>query len=263
MFINSYSNPIFKANLNSPRLNLCREDFYIKIKDYGNNPVWADTIIDTTNRATRMIQKNRNPEDILIQIASGVKEANQKTDDILKRLKTGVLRTMRIGWIDGNDKEVFTQYSRGKYSYYQDKLNLVRQNPLQKPAQIAMSRPNEDSDIKHGEPELINNSLDYTIKLFKNVIPRFIHGELTSKDLPLINDTVAEIRWVLAHATPWLRGSDTISNVLMRAIYKAVGVKTYPPAKGVSFDMEAFCTNLEDYKKKFPTYFEKAPEVIE
>ena len=126
-----------------------------------------------------------------------------------------------------------------------------------------MSRPNEDSDIKHGEPELINNSLDYTIKLFKNVIPRFIHGELTSKDLPLINDTVAEIRWVLAHATPWLRGSDTISNVLMRAIYKAVGVKTYPPAKGVSFDMEAFCTNLEDYKKKFPTYFEKAPEVIE
>lgn len=35
----------------------------------------------------------------------------------------------------------------------------------------------------------------------------------------------------------------------MRAMYKSVGVKSYPLAKGVSLDMEAYCTNLADYKK--------------
>ena len=48
----------------------------------------------------------------------------------------------------------------------------------------------------------------------------------------------------------------------MRAMYKAVGVKSYPLAKGVSLDMEAFCTDLSEYKKKFPKYFVKPPEVI-
>ena len=67
----------------------------------------------------------------------------------------------------------------------------------------------------------------------------------------------------MAHATPWERGSDAISNVFMRALYKAMGIKAYPPAKGISYDMEAYCTELDDYKKKFPTLFEKPPEVIE
>ena len=49
----------------------------------------------------------------------------------------------------------------------------------------------------------------------------------------------------------------------MRAMYKAVGIKTYPPAEGVSFDLEAYCTDLDEYKRKFPTYFEKPPEVVE
>ena len=39
-------------------------------------------------------------------------------------------------------------------------------------------------------------------------------------------------------------------------------LKSYPLAKGVSLDMEAYCTNLADYKKKFPKYFAKPPVVI-
>ena len=54
--------------------------------------------------------------------------------------------------------------------------------------------------------------------------------------MPVINDKVAEMRWILAHATPWERGSDAISNVLMRSILKAFGIKAYSSAKGVSFD---------------------------
>ncbi len=67
-----------------------------------------------------------------------------------------------------------------------------------------------------------------------------------------INETIAEIRWIMAHATPWSRGSDAISNVFMRAMYKAIGIKSYPLQKGVSLDLEAYCTELEDYKSGFP-----------
>ena len=126
-----------------------------------------------------------------------------------------------------------------------------------------MSRPNKYEDIEHGEPELINFSLDYIFDLFKNKYSKFIKKDVKKEDLPEIIDVVAEIRWVLAHATPWLRGSDAISNVFMRAMFKAVGVKAYPPAKGISYDLEAYCRNLEDYKANFNTFFEKPLEVIE
>ena len=47
----------------------------------------------------------------------------------------------------------------------------------------------------------------------------------------------------------------------MRALYKSMGIKTHPSKKGVSFDLQAYCTNLADYKKDFTTYFQKAPEI--
>lgn len=256
--------PTFNANLASPKLNLARNDFFIKIKGYGENNAWADEIISVTDSAVRMIRKNADVEKVLQAITLGVCEANRDLGDPAKRIKTGILRTMRIGWFGGDEKEIFTQYQRGQYSVYKDRFDKVAEKPLKNiNDNIGMSRPYMLLDINHGKPALINNALDYVFSLFKKNIPQYINGELTAENLDKINDTVAEIRWVLAHATPWLRGSDAISNVFMRAIYKAVGVKAYPPAEGISYDLEAYCTELEDYKKKFPTYFEKAPEVVE
>jgi len=48
----------------------------------------------------------------------------------------------------------------------------------------------------------------------------------------------------------------------MRAMYKSAGIKTYPLKSGVSLDMKAYCTELADYKKKFPSYFKKVPKII-
>ena len=254
--------PNFKANLNSPKLQYSAEDFFIKIKGYGKNKPWADEIMKTADSAVNMMRKNRNFENILIMIANGVGEANLLTDDYSKRMKTGILRIPRLEWI-GIDSEAYTYYKNNRYSCYQDRLDATAKKPLKKfDASIGMSRPNT-KDIVHGDQHLINNALDYVYYLFNKTIPKFINGELTSENLPEVNSTIAEMRWIMAHATPWLRGSDAISNVLMRAMYKAIGVKTYPPREGLSFDLEAYCTELDDYKKKFASYFEKAPEVIE
>ena len=67
----------------------------------------------------------------------------------------------------------------------------------------------------------------------------------------------------MAHSMPWERGSDAISNVFTRSLYKSMGIKTYPLKQGISLDLEAFYTPLDKYKQNFATFFEKAPEVID
>lgn len=261
---NNYNQPTFNANLTSPRLQYSAEDFFIKIKGYGRNQAWADEIIKTSDNAVDLIQNKTGFERMLMAIVNGVKKANfLTTGDESKRTQTGILRTNRIGWTGGKESDAYTYYKDNRYSCYRQRLDYVAKNPLKRVGKnLSMSYPNT-RDIVHGESFFINNSLDYVLKLFNNTIPKFINGELKSENLEEVNNTIAEIRWIMAHATPWKRGSDAISNVLMRAMYKAIGVKTYPPKEGVSFDLEAYCTELEDYKKNFSSYFEKAPEVIE
>lgn len=135
--------------------------------------------------------------------------------------------------------------------------------PLRNPySNIGLTRSKVDI-LTHGKPEYINNALDYVFELYKKIFPKFIHQEVRPKNTKKINQTIAEIRWVLAHSTPWTRGSDAISNVFIRAMYKAIEVKTFPLKEGVSLDLEAYCTKLPDYKKNFKGYFEKPPQIID
>ena len=60
---------------------------------------------------------------------------------------------------------------------------------------------------------------------------------------------------------PWGRGSDAIANSYVKAVFQSLGIKTYPPKDGVSFDLEAFCTELSDYKKMYKNLYERSPEI--
>ena len=256
----------FKANLNSPRLRLNQKDFFIKIRGYGRNSDWAKQIVKTTDVAVNMIRNNSSAENVLKLITRGVCAANRYPYDIEKRVKTGILRTHRENWssVHTKNREVYTPYKKGRYNCYSERLDNVCNSPLLPISnEIGMSRPNNKQEIQHGKSQLINKSLDYIFSLFKNKFSVFIDKDVKNTDLTEIINIVAEIRWVLAHATPWLRGSDAISNVFMRAMLKAVGVKAYPPAKNISYDLEAYCRNIDDYKKNFNSFFEKPLEVIE
>ena len=255
----------YKANLKSPKLKLKQEDFFIKIKGYGRNRLWANQIVKTTDFSVDLIQRDTALENVLKLIVKCVIAANKIPFDIQKRLKTGILRTERENWKSTTDDiEIKTAYETGRYSIYKDRVIKIQKEPL-KPIKegIGLSKPDLYEDISHAPAKLINNSLDYIFDLYKNKYSKFLKKDVKKENLKDIIDVVAEIRWVLAHATPWLRGSDAISNVLMRAMFKAVGVKAYPPAKNISYDFEAYCRNLEDYKENFNSFFEKPLEVIE
>ena len=263
--INSYQNNIyFKANLNSKKLKFKPNDFYIKIRGYGRNEVWANEIIETSDKAVGLVRKGVSAENILKFITSGVRRANANDFSYVKKTFSGVLRQEREGWLVNNSNaDVFTMYNQGRYKSYEKRLDYVAKHPLDVPIEtIGMTLPNEQKAIFHGEAFLVNNSLDYVFNLCNKIIPKYINNEVKERNLDEINSIIAEMRWVLAHSTPWLGGSDAISNVLIRVLYKAMGIKTYPIAQGKSLDLEAYCTNLKDYKKNFAKYFSKPPEIV-
>lgn len=272
MQIQNYSiSPHFRANINSPKLKFRREDFFVKIRGYGRNLDWASDVRNTADVAVNLIRKNTLFENVMRYIVAGITNANKKTTDISKIEHTGILRTAIDGWRYGSDWDghlLCTDYTSIKrYQSYESRFDKVAKNPLRNPYKgIDLTVPviaTKEKYLRHGDALYAWNALMKVQKLYDKFSKSFQPSEVTKESLKKITNNIAEIRWILAHSTPWERGNDAISNVFMRAMYKAVGVKTFPLKQGISLDLEAYCTELKDYKAQFHNYFEKAPVVIE
>jgi len=269
---NNINNLSFGINLQSKKLRFKEDDFYVRIKGYGHHSGWAKKIIETADNAVEFIRKKCNFDETLKKITLGVTEANQLPLDLSKRQHTGILRTTREGWRFGSDwssdGSIITAYNKkNRYKSYADKFDYISKHPLNNPYRIELTRPVIDKDfgkyLEHGGARYINTAFYYINNIYNNIYSKYIAKELKSENIDDVNNSIAEIRWILAHATPWERGSDAISNTFIRAIYKSMGVKAYPLKKGVSLDLEAYCTNLDEYKKNFASYFSKKPEIID
>ena len=265
--------PSFGVNFNSPKLKFSQDDFYVRINGYGKNYHWVEKVKETADIAVKFIRENLDFESVLRYITGGVTKANQFTMDLEKRNHTGILRAVRKDWRFGSDwvnGKIITKYDgkKSRYKLYYDRLEEVVNKPLKNPYKnFGLTRPVHNKDegkfLEHSDEKYINHALDMVSDLYKVLKERYIKKEATKSDLDNINSIVAEIRWILAHATPWERGSDAISNTFMRALYKAIGIKTYPLKRGVSLDLEAYCTNLNEYKQNFESYFYRKPEIID
>lgn len=245
----------FTANYKSPKLKFERDDFFVKISGYGKNCEWADKVIKIADEATINIREKSSPESILHFITKGIKKVNEVLTDTYKSQNTGILRTKRDGW-ECKPDVAYTRYVNSRYSSYADRLHEVCTYPLvETPDKLAISRPVYYFEIEHGSSEDINNSLNYIFDSFKKIFPKYLLQDLKPENLNEVNSTIAEIRWVLAHATPWQRGSDAISNVFMRSMYKAAGIKTYPLSKGGIFRFRSLLYRASRIHKKVPEIF--------
>ena len=265
------NNVSFKANINSPRLKFSSKDFFVNIEGYGKNLEWAEKAKALADTTVNLIRNKCSFDNIMRYIAAGIARANSDAANKLKRESSGVLRIERehYKFIDmPPNHELITHYGQtARYSGYKNRLDWIQCNPLKNPfKEINLSRPmrNEDgSYINHCHQYKINSGMDLLMQKHNALVAKYKPEEVKKDDINDINERIAEIRWILAHLTPWVRGSDAISNIYMRALYKALGVKSYNLAKGTSLDLEAYCTPLEEYKKEFQNYFVKKPKVIE
>lgn len=277
--INSYQNnyyqPSFGVNLQSKKLRFKEDDFFVRIKGYGHHSGWAKKIRETADNTVDYIRRICNFEETIHKITNGVIDANKLIkSDVDKQNHTGILRTKRFGWNHKSSWDsstglitAYSSNSKSRYKNYADRLDYTVQHPLNNPFRIELTRPVHEKDfgkiMEHSNGKYIHTAFSIIEKIYNKLYTNFISNEVKNENLNEVNTSIAEIRWVLAHATPWERGSDAISNTFIRSVYKAMGIKTYPLKKGVSLDLEAYCTNLEDYKKNFPGYFSKKPKVID
>lgn len=271
---NNQTGPVsFCANPLSGKLAFESNDFFINMAGYGKNEDWAKKIIETADIAAKNIREKKSSDYVLNKIATGIREATKEnyTDD-LHYYHSGILRTKRNGFGEKGfwaGKRLVTSII-GKYSPYEKRLRNIKDNPLKNPfddidlTRVEKSRDFCGLDLVHSNSKTINNALDRVNNIYENLQGNYISKPKTidNNKLDYINSDIGQIRWIMAHATPWERGSDAISNVFMRALYKSMGIKTYPIKKGMSLDMEAFCTPMEEYQKNFHNYFEKNPNVV-
>ena len=261
----------FKAKIHSPRLEFSSADFFVNIRGYGKNKEWAKIAKQTADTATCLIRNKCGFDNLMRFIVAGITKANSVVPDISKKEHTGILRTKRESYRYGSDwdgKSLYTNYDFIKrYKVYEDRFNKTIEQPLENPyPEIELSVPVKmtyDSCIKHASSKTVNIGLDIVEEKYYQLLAKYKPENVTSRNLKDIINRVAEIRWLMAHITPWERGSDAISNVFMRALFKAFGVKTSPSVKNFSFDLEAYCINVNDYKQKFPEFFSSKVKVIE
>ena len=254
----------------SGRLDFSPSDFFVNIKGYGQNFEWARELVLVANNAVTSIASKLPAESVLIGIADGIHQCNRLTCDGDKMKNSGLLRIRRAGWSCVDDaRELLTRYSGkgvGRYRVYSKKLDQRILNPLHSPffnfGMTTVKMRDNVKFLKHGGLLYVNRALDLTYQRYNNLLAHYPDFKVSKAELEKFTSTVAEIRWILAHSTPWVRGSDAIANVFVRSLYKAFGIKLYPLKKNISLDLEAYCTELKDYKENFHKYFVKPPEVL-
>ena len=266
------ANVQFTSKISSKSLDFSFDDFFVKLRGYGRNETWAKEVIRTADNAVNLINMKLPAESVLINIADGVKRANGYTLDLNKRSLTGILRAQRPGWDYRQDllsMDLITRYNGlgvSRYGFYSKRLDEVYTHPLENPYYdfelTQVKHKDSRKYLHHASSIYVNRVLDMVNRKYYALISEYPDMKVKSSQLDDFNFAVAEIKWILAHSTPWVRGSDAISNVFVKSLYKAFGIKSYPLKQNVSLDLEAYCTNLADYKKNFSNYFEHPPEVV-
>lgn len=244
------------------------ENFFIDIKGYGKDTNWAKSMQQTTDYASSLIKKGKSLDEVLAAISGDTRQLDLTTvTDPVKITTSGILRDKLGVWADG----ALTPYTKEPYNIYKDRFDKLlwkdeNSGGLHNPyPDIELTRIGSDFD--HGpcmmHPPYHAEALTHVDNIYKEIQNKYMGKKLTQKDLKEINEKVAEMHWILAHSMPWGRGSDCIANAYIKSVYQALGIKTYPPAKNISFDLEAFCTELSDYKKRYTSYYSKPPEIVE
>lgn len=235
----------------SPNLQVLPLDLYfIRMEEYDTDEEWARKMINHTYVISDMIRNNEDFSDIWIKTASGIAEINDNPIYSMARESKNVF---------------FINHSWGRgCEYYKKYLKKIRENngcfipkanEEYKDALTARIDGSYNICISYG----MGNFYDY-ISL-KSLVKKE-YNKLKSIKNPTsaqINCSVATIHWLIAQATPFVRGSDSFANVFTKAIYHSYGMKLSPIKEGKSFDFEAFCSDLDEFINKYPNLFEIKP----
>lgn len=237
---------------------------------YGKNIQWASKMNDISNGAEFLISKGEYFDRVLNYIAheyhaydeSTTLETNRAFQND-RRLASGKYRGYDNPNADGK-----TQFTKeGSYAEYFDRFVATsgkRETPYE---DICLTQilyaPNINADygtMYHPANKYVEPGLEHIRERYNELKPLFNkvqNGEkLTQQEMNNANDKISEMYFLMANIMPYERGSNGISDILMRSIYKGLDIEQPAIKHGISLDLEAFCMDLNEYKKKWTDFFE-------
>ena len=239
-------------------------------RNYGKNIQWASKMNDISNGAGHLISNGKDFDEVLGYIsreyrgydtATTLETNHSKRND--RRLASGKYR----GDDNPNDNYITPFNNSDSYSEYFKRLIKVK-SPRKPPyddmelTQIEYY-PQYDKNFGrmiHPENRHVASALKHVRERYQELQPlidKVKNGQQLSKqDIKMANEKIAEIYFLMANSMPYERGSNGISDILMRSIYKSLGIEQPAIKQGVSLDLEAFCMDLDEYKKKWNSFFE-------
>lgn len=238
---------------------------------YGKNFEFAKIMSNLRDKASTSITDGKSFTEVLKQIANGYSKETTINTSMKKRIgKSGIYRgsftrppKVIEDW--GRVDTYITGYGvygvKDGYSAYVSRLNNVRKrvSPYNNFKLTEIQKCN--SILKHPYHEEVAQNMK-TIKERYNVYRSLVEaykkqGNLTSEQKQQADGIISEIYYLMANTCPFYRGSNGISDVLMRSQYSALGINKPHVKNGVGLDLEAFCMNLDEYKTKWNSFFEK------
>jgi len=89
-----------------------------------------------------------------------------------------------------------------------------------------------------------------------NELKPYKSKKLTEEDTTKVYEKIGAIHWCLAQGMPFQRGSAALADVYTKSLFEALNIQTTPWKNGLAPDWEAFITPLDEYSKKYRSFFE-------
>lgn len=256
------------------------EHFYIKMFGYAQDKIWGNFVADLANNSkTIVLEKFATVNDILKEM--GTKYNNFACNMYKYRSKLGI-------WNDKSSSELYCEIEKSsKYGeYYQrcedilhNSTNSLLPRSIDHFERFKAFQVQKKVDGKNVVLTQIGHPCSNSIGCTDDIV--FIHPPLKSR-APLLNkaqkeldalkkysgkalaaedkdkiyEHIGAIHWCLAQGMPFLRGSAAMADVYTKSLFEALNIQVTPWKAGLSPDWEAFLTPLDEYSKKYKTFFE-------
>lgn len=253
------------------------ECFFIRMKGYRKNYNWAEKMVQLAIEVSKKIKNKEHFFSILdYYICEEISKINEDFRYGEKRQGRGFSGAL----IKRNDT-----VWRGSIEYF-DKYEqkLKAKGNIRNPRFIPKSSKkypdanigyisfyNDEYSRKTDEDKILVHygwidDNDKVAEISNLELCQEAYTELLSKENPTgkeILETCATIQWLISQECPYMRGNDSIANLLAKSIMHCYNLRISPIKEGVSLDFEAFCSDLDDYIKQYPNFFEKYPKKLD
>lgn len=266
------------------------DHLYINMNGFGRDEKWGNFVSKLAEDTAQKIKENENFDTVLKSISKTYREYLNKNrpkhNPYYKESNIalfGSRRYMDVPWITPiieNERKCkyapyltrFVDFVEGKNEkfkesscnficperkthIFQEKKIFLSEIIVKKLFKFSKGRTAYEAEICHPPISSIKPALNHISDIYNT-----LRSNKSQKSLDEINKQIGEIHWFFAQATPYYRGSAGIADILTKAIYESLDIQVSPWKKGIAPDLEAFVTDLEDYKNNYSNLFEKPPE---